>query len=172
MGQRGRRDTARSEPCRPDHHRQRLEYFTPLDEDEVPDGDASNTWWDARARQQIAARIAEDCNVLGGGWSWSQSGRFGANNAGLPRPTTATESRSPASASTGPTRNFPRPSLMGGDDWRVETELCDDGVGVDLEARGLAGSSMPFAAPGGIQQAAGQHRMASTCFFEHHGHVS
>ena len=26
--------------------------------------------------------------------------------------------------------NFPRPSLMGGDDWRVGTELCDDGVGV------------------------------------------
>jgi nitrous oxidase accessory protein NosD len=106
-----------------------FEYFTPLDEDEVPDGDASNTWWDTSRRQQIAARIAEDCNVLGGGWSWSQSGRYGANDE-IYTPDDGDRVAEPGERQYWANANFPRPSLMGGDDWRVETELCDDGVGV------------------------------------------
>jgi hypothetical protein len=106
-----------------------FEYFTPLDDDGVPDGDASNTWWDTVKKQQIAARIAEDCNVLGGGWTWSQSGRNGANDE-VYTLDDGDKVPEPGERAYWAAANFPDPTLLGGDDWRVETELCEEGVGV------------------------------------------
>jgi parallel beta helix pectate lyase-like protein len=57
-----------------------LEYFLLLDDDGVPDGDASNTWYDPVAGEQRAGMVYEDYNILGGGWAWSDSGRAGVND--------------------------------------------------------------------------------------------
>jgi hypothetical protein len=57
-----------------------LEYFVMLDNDGISDGDASNTWYDPVAGEQISGMVYEDYNILGAGWSWSGSGRSGVND--------------------------------------------------------------------------------------------
>lgn len=57
-----------------------FEYFVMADNDGVTDGDASNTWYDPVAGEQRSGMVYEDYNILGGGWTWSDSGRSGVND--------------------------------------------------------------------------------------------
>lgn len=57
-----------------------FEYFLLADNDGVSDGDASNTWYDPVAGEQRSGMVYEDYNILGGGWTWSESGRSGVND--------------------------------------------------------------------------------------------